>query len=282
MKLGFSVTNLLRYYSSLETIDIVARAGIDCIDFPFYEKNLAEPWPFMEESAALSRAEELKKYAADKGVSFHQAHEPFAFALEGDKLKCMRCAAALGCKYFVMHPGLAMSYEDFMAAPYKETEILSEYFNGLAELLRDLGLKGGVENIFCYDSKRGLVYKGAMATPEIHKAVAQSHPDLCACLDVGHANIAGVPPEEAVEILDSSLEVLHVHDSRDRAFEHTLPYLGSINWDALAAALKRIGFKGVFSFETNNFMAAYPPQLMPAAVKLNAEIGRFLCAKIEG
>lgn len=145
-----------------------------------------------------------------------------------------------------------------------------------------MGLKGGVENIFCYDSKRGLVYKGAMATPEIHKAVAQSHPDLCACLDVGHANIAGVPPEEAVEILDSSLEVLHVHDSRDRAFEHTLPYLGSINWDALAAALKKIGFKGVFSFETNNFMAAYPPQLMPAAVKLNAEIGRFLCAKIEG
>lgn len=41
MKLGFSVTNLLRHYSSLETIDIVARAGIDCIDFPFYEKI----WP---------------------------------------------------------------------------------------------------------------------------------------------------------------------------------------------------------------------------------------------
>lgn len=87
-----------------------------------------------------------------------------------------------------------MSYEDFIAYPDKEEEALKEYFPELAALAGDLGLKGAVENIFGYNSKRDTVYKIAMARPEVHKAVASCSPYLCACLDVGHANIAGNDP----------------------------------------------------------------------------------------
>lgn len=277
MKLGFSITDLLRYFSTAEAVDMLAQAGIECVDFPFYENNLAEPWIFKEEKEALQKAEELKKYAEDKGISFHQAHEPFTCGLEGDKLKCMRLAAALGCKYFVMHPVFYMSYEDFTAYPDREEEELTVYFSGLAHFAGELGLKAAVENIFGYDQSQNSVYKIAMARPEVHKAVASSGPGLCACLDVGHANIAGNDPAQAASILGDKLEVLHVHDSTDRTFEHTVPFLGGINWQDFMNSLKQIGFKGVFSFEVNNFIKAFPPELMSSAVKMTADIGRYLC-----
>ena len=276
MKLGLSIVSLLKHFTSNEVIDMLAKAGIECVDFPFYTNDMVDPWPFACESEALRRVEELRAYAADRGISFHQAHEPFTHGLGGDKLKCMRIAAALGCKYFVMHPVFTMSYEDFAAYPDKEEEALKEYFPPLAALAGNEGLKVAVENIFGYDSKRDTVYKIAMARPEVHKAVASCSPYLCACLDVGHANIAGNDPAQVVKTLGGSLEVLHVHDSKDRTFEHTVPFLGNIDWQGFMDSLKEIDYKGVFSFEVDNFLNAFPPQLMPKAVRMVGEIGRYM------
>lgn len=276
MKLGLSIVSLLRYFTSNEVIDILAKAGIECVDFPFYSNDMVDPWPFAYESEALRRAEELRAYAEDRGIAFHQAHEPFTYGLAGDKQKCMRIAAALGCKYFVMHPVFNMSYEDFAACPEKEEEALKEYFPKLAALAGNEGLKAAVENIFGYDSKRDAVYKIAMARPEVHKAVASCAPHLCACLDVGHANIAGNDPAQVAKTLGSSLEVLHVHDSKDRTFEHTVPFLGNIDWQSFMNSLKEIGYKGVFSFEVDNFLKAFPAQLLPKAVRMVGEIGRYM------
>lgn len=277
MKLGLSIVSLLRYFTSNEVIDILAKAGIECVDFPFYSNDMVDPWPFAYENEALRRAEELRAYAEDRGVFFHQAHEPFTRGLAGDKLKCMRIAAALGCKYFVMHPVFHMSYEDFIAYPDKEEEALKEYFPELAALAGDLGLKGAVENIFGYNSKRDTVYKIAMARPEVPKAVASLVALSVRLLGCGACQYCRKRSGSRLqETLGSSLEVLHVHDSKDRTFEHTVPFLGNIDWQSFMNSLKEIGYKGVFSFEVDNFLDAFPTQLMPKAVRMVGEIGRYM------
>ena len=52
--------------------------------------------------------------------------------------------------------------------------------------------------------------------------------------------------------------------------------MGNIDWQSFMNSLKEIGYKGVFSFEVDNFLDAFPTQLMPKAVRMVGEIGRYM------
>ena len=71
-----------------------------------------------------------------------------------------------------------------------------------------------------------------------------------ACLDAGHALLTYDSPARMAKVLGSRLKVLHVHDVDGIDDLHTVPYLGNNDWPEFCQALKEIGYKGTFNFET--------------------------------
>ena len=55
---------------------------------------------------------------------------------------------------------------------------------------------------------------------------------------------------DAVKTFGNKLKIMHVHDNSGRGDEHKHPYYGILDWKKYAAALRDIGFDGVFSLET--------------------------------
>ena len=74
---------------------------------------------------------------------------------------------------------------------------------------------------------------------------------------------------------------LHVQDTDFLGDRHTLPYMGKQDWDAICRALADIGYRGDFSFELPKYLAAYPDELLPAALEFAAATGRYLIEKID-
>lgn len=70
------------------------------------------------------------------------------------------------------------------------------------------------------------------------------------CLDTGHANAAGVNCAAFVRDAGNRLRALHVHDNLGQHDDHILPYgKGTVDWAPFLAALKEIGYVGLFNWE---------------------------------
>jgi sugar phosphate isomerase/epimerase len=77
------------------------------------------------------------------------------------------------------------------------------------------------------------------------------------------------------------LQALHVHDVDYVSDCHTMPFMESLDWNAVAAALAQIRYEGNFTFEADNFLIKMPRELMPEASRLMAQTGRYLIGRIE-
>jgi sugar phosphate isomerase/epimerase len=99
-------------------------------------------------------------------------------------------------------------------------------------------------------------------------------------LDIGHLLLLGQDPCYWIEKLGDRLETLHVHDNDGVSDEHILPYLGCANWERFVLGLRKIGYNRNFSFEVSNFNRKFPKELVPAALKMTAEIGRYFIGRL--
>ncbi len=63
---------------------------------------------------------------------------------------------------------------------------------------------------------------------------------------------------------------------------HTFPYLGTLDWDAIMGALKKIDYSGVLTFEVGGpLLVAYAnkPELLKKVYELLAVTGKTLANK---
>src|SRR5690554_765521 len=96
-----------------KTIEILAKAGFDAIDYTFTPglENGTSKWL---NDNYKEYAKELNMIADDNGVYFNQAHGPFIFNMEylpdWDReilpllIRCFECCALLGIQMVVVHP----------------------------------------------------------------------------------------------------------------------------------------------------------------------------------
>ena len=88
---------------------------------------------------------------------------------------------------------------------------------------------------------------------------ADASPAVGVCLDTGHRHLNG-DVADATYALGSHLITLHVHDNHGQKDEHIVPLAGTINWATFVAALRDIGYSGVFMYEVGS---AANPQDIP-------------------
>ncbi len=207
-------------------------------------------------------ADELREVVEELGVAMPQAHLLISAnvataddeARQRDIAAVMRqieLCARMGIEVGVIHPG--GDRPATLVDQHKEEGRRIESFAQLSVHAGERGVALAVENM--NDAKAGAT--GALGRrtfgatiPELHELIdVVGAPNIGICLDVGHAHVQGVPMAEAVRQCGRRLIALHIQDNDGLSDQHLAPGRGSIDWEAGIAALREIGYEGIFNLE---------------------------------
>ena len=83
------------------------------------------------------------------------------------------------------------------------------------------------------------------------------HPLLHCDWDIGHANMRGTDQREDILAMGDHLRGLHIQDNFGACDEHIAPFMGTTDMDAVMQGLLEVGYKGYFTFETDNMLLCY-------------------------
>lgn len=273
-----------------KTIELLAKAGFDAIDYGF------SPWLERGEMVwntdrYAAHAKEVRQMAEDNGVFFNQAHGPFVFdtSLFPDYTKqvlplfqrCFEVCALLGVPHMVVHP--------IHHLPYKGNEktmwdINMEFYHLLLPFAKEFGVKIALENMYQYDPRRGVLTRDVFSVPEHYASFYDelNDPNFICLVDTGHCSITGEDAERTLRVMGSRVKALHVNDNLFRTDDHVVPGHGHMDWEGVTKTLADIGYAGDITFEVLNIYRTYDDEFLPVSAKYLHDVGRYLIRKIEG
>lgn len=282
MKLVMLTSELSKRFGDKKALEYIKKAGFDGYDYSMFDH--VNEYIFNNDNY-IDYAKELRKVSDDLGLPCLQSHAPSPLMrtveqvvpLEKTFLRSIEVASILGCKIIVIHPG------SFLTAEENKIHI----YDKLLPYAKEMGVTIATENMFKW--KEGFeeieTVPSACGTAKdfVEHIDLINHPNFTACLDIGHAEMVNC--EGAVKLIKAlghdRLGALHVQDNDLFHDNHTLPFLGGINWYEIAKALKEIDYKGHFTFENDGFLVGFPNELIPQALKLIEQTGRYLIKQIE-
>lgn len=286
MLLSTSTGYLKRHLSYEEIFRALKDAGFDAYDFSASSETKTPDSPLMREDYP-EFLRQVKAAADAAGLICNQAHATFPPEKYGDEeynkltfsriIREMEAAAYLGAPAIVVHAVKPLP---------KEVDAWAEnlrFYRSLQPYCEKYGIKVAVENLFEYDELRERRKPCFIGTSDKLAAfVDQLDPQwFTVCLDVGHAAINVEDPQDAIRTLGKRITTVHIHDNDFVYDRHTIPYLGKTNWDEVCKAFAEIGYQGDFTSEACVYEGAFPAELIPAALQLEAAVYRHLMKKIE-
>jgi sugar phosphate isomerase/epimerase len=254
MAMTFGVSTHLFHEERLDRrhLDAVAAHGFDTIEIFMTATHVD-----YHDAAAVGA---LGRWMADTGLRAWSVHAPICDGIRAgvwgraystasrepsardeavrETLVSIRAARDLGASVVVLHVGVPVLSPP--APEANDTGAARRSLETIAAACTNAGLRLAVE-----------VIPNALATPSAVRGWLES--DLAldhagACLDVGHANMAGGAPE-GIEELSEHVITTHVHDNRGRTDDHLVPFDGTVDWTATLLALAKIGYTGPLVFE---------------------------------
>lgn len=231
--------------------------GFAAVDLNYANTKVA-PYVLSEEdfSAILARERALAEKA---GIMISQVHGPWCWPPpacrtpeeRADSIEktatSIRIAGELGSKYVVVHPFMPYGHDERATGLGEDTwEINLEMFRALLPLAKECGVTICLENM----PFPLLSIASPDETVQFIKEINDENFKMC--LDTGHATFyPEVSVPDVVRKCGEYIKVFHIHDNHGAPVdEHLFPGLGIIDWVDFGAALKEIGFDGVFSLES--------------------------------
>lgn len=281
MKLSIETYVLHPKYGDLKSIEMIKKAGFDCIDYSFYgpaetDGTLCDNY--------REYAQSVREMLDKNGITCNQAHAPFVLEygchfdlsdpLYAQLVRSIEAAAIMGAENIIVHSLATPVDVDTFAynlAFYRSLEPYCEKFN----------IHIAIENLFSYDPKCKC-HRGRLHTPALLKQMLNelASPWFVICIDVGHAALTGLEPEDLIRQLDgSTLKALHIHDNDYLSDRHALPYTGSLNWSGIMSALKEIDYQGELTLEIFGYLTHIEDGLMEDTLAFAARTGRYLIEK---
>lgn len=92
-------------------------------------------------------------------------------------------------------------------------------------------------------------------------------------LDTGHAGISNLDPAAEIEAAGERLWGTHLQDVDGEGSQdnHWLPTHGTLDWDAISSALKRINYRGAWTFEVINPRYGESPEALAKLARAVAD-----------
>lgn len=235
--------------------------GYSCVDYGMIDttKGVYQ----MPENEAIAFLDNEKRLADEAGIRISQVHGPWVAPKpdtteEGRNKRFLECqmsiryTARLGCKYWVIHP--LMPYDNDLGTEnvLKTWDINVDFYTRLLKTAQEENVVICLENLpfpGVSVSKPDMTYK-------LVKTINSENFKMC--VDVGHVTrFEDLTVGNIVRQYADEIRVFHIHDTiRDHDL-HLFPGFGIVDWQDFAAALKEVGFSGVFSLET------LPPRKLP-------------------
>ena len=269
-------------------IPILKQAGFEALDWSFF--GMEQGKGVWCSDAWREHALSLKEAAARCGMGFSQAHAPFPSS-RGEEpydsdirkwiLRSMEAAALMGVHNIVVHPVQELEYATNEEKLWEEN---LEFYRGLIPYCEEYGIRICAENMWQCDKRRNYMGDSVCARPDefVRLLDELDSPWVVGCLDLGHCALVGREPQDVIRAMGAKrLQALHVHDVNYVRDCHTMPFMESLDWEAITRALAEIGYEGDFTLEADEFLRGLPPELMPEASVLMAKTGRYLMKRIE-
>ena len=286
MKIATTVDALIEWLPLKDALEKIKSHGYDAIDYDcaksFYKPDGGVYSMSDKEFIDFFKKEKMTIHSSSILVS--QLHSPYptynpsmtseeyAHRVESIR-RTLYASEILESPYLVLH-GAQRKGWDPDDDPEATKQMNLELFDKLLPTAEKTGVKLALENL-PYDG----VYSSS--PDDIIDCIDTINSDyLVACLDTGHSNMTSVKPPEFARKLGRRLKVLHVHDNRGNDDSHLTPYCGNIRWNDFAAALREIGYDGVFSFESDLMIRKFPDALCDNILDLEYKVGKHITSLI--
>ncbi len=268
MKLATTTGDFYNYtQSQAESLNYIRHAGFLYADYNFggdYRNRTG-----VYESNYKTYMSEINRTCEAIGIQLVQAHSPMGRPIEKgneqfieDTIRCIEACGAWGIPNLVVHSGYTHGLS--IEQTYAENK---KFFTPLLAAAEQYGVNILVENF----NKMHVdgVYWIDNATDLLGLIEYIDHPLFHAVWDAGHANLQQMPQDEELQILGSHVRALHIQDNLGDSDTHLLPFLGTMNMDAVMNGLKQIGYNGYFTFEVGSiFTPAVKKRPYPADTRL--------------
>lgn len=288
MLLSTQTGGLNEIFGEEEAIRMVGRAGFDCADYTAFLMVRTENHPALG-SDYKQYAQKLLQAARESGITFNQSHAPYPSYREGDESynekiedilkRSIEFASILGAKVVCVHPIKLLAETD-----ERQHEENVAFYRRLEPCARDFGIKIGIENMFSTDKNSDCKRPSVCGTSErMNRLYDELNSDAFTCLvDVGHCALVGEKPDVFLRRVGGKrLGALHVQDNDYRADCHTIPFMRSLDWNAITKALHDIDYKGDFTFEANAYVHNMPRGMVQDSLNYLAKVGRCLISMVE-
>ena len=280
---------LAKVFGQERSIDILSAAGYDAIDLSLFSMT-NDNYEFCRDGYK-ARALEIGSYAKSKGICFNQSHAPFDFnwkrpneveeRLIPRTIQALEISALVGCKTVVVHP---VHHEEYLGHEEERFEQNMKFYRDLLPYAKEYDVKIALENMFQKETKRKIIGHDTCSRPEEFVRYIDTLDDehFVACLDLGHCGVVGEEAYRAIRVLGHDrLKALHVHDNDYTKDMHMLPGLGKMDWEEIMKALAEIRYDGEFTYEADRFFISMPQEMMPNAVRLMVDMGRYLIGRFD-
>ena len=305
MKIGIGSAAISSLGEPKNAYKSLSEFGFSSIDLDMGEKwsvgqiSKGEMFGFFDQSVE-EISEHFKKYtdeAHKNGIDVFQAHAPFPTARIGyDEMnaytrmaieKCIRVLPAIGCRNIVVHP----IQTDRHMSDDEAFELNFELYKSFIPVLKETNTVICIENVYHYYMGRILAISASNAeflsklVDELNILAGAEHFGIC--YDTGHGNITGKSHYRELLVYGARLKTLHMHDTDGVHDTHLIPYTGryldrqATDWEGILKALAKIGYNGALNFENSSGVTAFPKIAQPAALQLNACIGKYFNERIE-
>ena len=262
MKISTEIYSTACHVGEEKAVELVAKAGFDAWDFSMFDMCRIDwsDWHVLDSDHPLRKpdylkfARQLKQIGLDNGIVCNQSHAPFPTSVPDIReiylKRAIECTAEAGGEICIIHPNNDASAEEN-----------AEFYMELLPFAKEHGVKIAAENMWNW--KEG--------APTACAAACSHHDDFCrhidlvndpylvACLDIGHAEMAGLDTSapEMIRALDKRLQALHIHDNDRRGDSHQIPFSMNIEWEPIARAFKDISYQGYLTLEADRYLSAY-------------------------
>ena len=262
MKTSTEIWSAAKHVGYEKAVELVAKAGFDAYDLSLFGMCRID-WSTMQPvdegdplagPGYLETVRRIRRAAEDSGIHCNQSHAPFPSQVPQihDRLKrAIECTAEAGGKICVIHPLFVMPFEENV-----------EFYGELFPFAKAHGVKIATENMYTWDKELDHCLAAACGTPEHFAGLldAVNDPFLVACLDIGHTEMLGSgtnAPEMIRALGAEKLLALHVHDNDKIHDSHQIPFSMSIDFNAVTAALREIGYRGYLTLEADQYLGAF-------------------------
>lgn len=277
-EISYSAGAMSRNTDVKACIDIVKEVGFKVTDFWLWKYSTADG-PMCQPNWR-EWVKDVKNYLDQAGIRVGQVHalwdhdnqinEDYSYDLPQQVLHdSFEACAMLGSKRLIFHPIERWFVMDDEGGRKKVLDANIEWYRALLPSAEKWGVEIHIENLF--DHRHVFrpgdpVFPGSTPEDIMYILNGIGSPLAKACLDSGHANIAGQDVPRMIRMYGDKLGSLHLNDNYGKIgpiYEdlHLCPTYGRLPWKDIFEALEEIGYEDTLNMEVNAEIPKIPVPL---------------------